>query len=569
MRLEKIKKEFFFFKQRYGTDKIIQLGIILFIVIVLPVSFFVVQKINDLRSKATGSTGSPIAYSKVEAEDSVIGNGVMIGDDANASGGKYIVFGANTDINIETGEMNRLSFASSSDEIPNPERGFMRQSNIFVDQAYEPAKIGKKDPNDTLDWVYFHLEKYRDPRDGKGITLSDYQFVPLEPVGSGRGLDTVKKTFDDARAKGLKLVIRFLYVGYSGIGSTTDLANAEPDAPLDIAQRHLDQLAPLIQQNKDVIAAVQAGFVGYWGEWHSSKYLNPVANRKAIVDKLLAVTPLDRMVQIRYPRFVQVLYGGPLADSQAFNQSNLSRVGFHNDAFLRDDVDGGTFRSSTGGVKISTYCDGYLTGENQCWRDYIAQSGRYTPVGGEAGTQSSTPSTFADCSNALTQLSNQYFSFLHNSYSMVTLDHWVNQGCMPEIRKRLGYRFELLDARLPASAKAGEKLGVLINLRNTGFAAMYNPRKVYLVLSSSNNRYEFALDQIDPRKWEAGKDSLLSISLDLPQNLVPGQYTLGLWLPDADDRLKNRPEFAVRFANRNIWNSENGLNILSTNFQLN
>lgn len=457
---------------------------------------------------------------------------------------------------------NRITYASDTSEFPNPERGFMRQSNIDLGSAFSGSSIGKKDPNDTVDWVYFHMEKYRDPRDGRGVTVSNYQYIPLEPVGSGKGLDTVQKTFADARTKGLKLVIRFLYLGYSGIGSTSDFANAEPDAPLDIALKHIDQLAPIVNQNKDVIAAVQAGFVGYWGEWHSSKYLSPLANRKAIVDKLLATITKDLMIQVRYPKYVQNFYGGPIPLAEAFSQSNLSRVGFHDDAAFKDDADDGTFTSNAMGQTISNYCTSI-----ECWRNYYGQTSTYTPSGGEAGTHASSASTSADCPNALRELDRLNFSFLHNSYSMITLNHWSSQGCMPEIRKRLGYRLELKEATIPTSARAGSSFNPNINIKNVGFASMYNPRPVYLVLIGQQ-KYEILLPNVDPRHILSGTNYVISGSVTIPANVIPGNYKLALWLPDASSALRNNPAYSVRFANSNTWDSASGINILTPNFQI-
>src|SRR5688572_13672713 len=111
-----------------------------------------------------------------------------------------------------------LTFQADNSDIANPERGFYRQANIQVDQPYTGGKINTRQPTDTLVWVYFHLENYRGGN-------------ALEPIGSGKGLDTVNKVFTDARNQGLKLVIRFLYLGYSGIGSNSNPATAQPDAP--------------------------------------------------------------------------------------------------------------------------------------------------------------------------------------------------------------------------------------------------------------------------------------------------------------------------------------------------
>jgi len=460
---------------------------------------------------------------------------------------------------------NKITYTSSLDDIANPERGFMKQSSIFVDQPLDPSKIIAKMPSDTVVWIYFHLDNYRDPRDGKGVTLTNYQGKLLEPIGSGKGLDTVNNAFAEARKKGLKLVIRFLYLGYPGLGSTQDPAQMEPDAPLDLVRGHINQLSPFMQQNKDVIVAVQTGFVGYWGEWHSSKYLGSLANRKAVTDALLAAVPKDRMVQIRYPRYTQLWYGGPLTDSNAFNQSDLARMALHDDAFLKDDTDDGTFKSNTGGVKITNYCDGYPGGEIACWRNFFNSQSRFVAVGGEAGTHSSTPSQFALCPNALIQLSNMHFSFLNNGYAKVVLDSWVAQGCMPEIRRRLGYRYELKEATLPTSVKAGSVLNLNVTLKNVGFANMFNPRPIFLVLLGGN-RFEIPLSGVDPRRWARGADSTISQSVSIPSNVAPGTYKLGLWLPDAAGNLRNNPAYSVRFANTNVWDASLGTNVLTPTF---
>lgn len=458
---------------------------------------------------------------------------------------------------------DRITYTSTTEDFGNPERGFMKQANIWLDQPFSAAKISAALPSDRLVWVYFHLENYRDPRDGKGVTLTNYQGKLLEPVGSGKGLDTVQKTFNEARNKGLKLVIRFLYVGYSGIGSTGDPKTAEPDMPIDWVAQHINQLKSVVDANKDVVAATQVGWVGYWGEWHSSKYLGDLTNRKKVIDAMLAGMPKDRMVQLRYPRYKQLWYGGPVTYANAFNQSDVARLALHDDAFLKDDTDDGTFKSSTGGTKITNYCDGFSAGEPACWRDYFYKDSRFVAAGGEAGTHSSTPSTLQMCPNALTQLNGMHFSFLHNGYAKVVLDTWVNQGCMPEIRRRLGYRLELKEATIPKTVSRGKAYGMQIILRNSGFASLYNSRPAYLVLLSPQRRYEIALSAVDPRRWEAGSDHTVNATVTIPATVPQGSYKLGFFLPDESSALKNNPAYSVRFANTGVWDAATGINILT------
>ncbi|HET7087978.1 MAG TPA: DUF4832 domain-containing protein [Anaerolineae bacterium] len=438
-----------------------------------------------------------------------------------------------------------IIYTPSNADFANPERGFMKQSSIFVDQPLDPVKIRALQPSDSLVWVYFRLDNYRD-------RLIDQN-----------GLTTIGSAFSTARSRGLKLVIRFVY--NPGPGSTTDPNLANPDAPIDLVLQHIDQLRPILIKNADVIAAMQAGFVGHWGEWHSSKYLHPLEYRRTIVDALLNSLPQDRMLMLRFPRYKEIFYQGPLTEAEAFSGTPRSRVGHHNDCFLRDQDDGRTYESTTSQKPQhhSTYCDGQ--DEIACWKAFIAQESRFTPVGGET-CQYNPPRT--DCPNSLAELEMLHWSFINNGYNPVVLDGWIAGGCMDEIRQRLGYRLVLKEASIPSSVHAGGTLHLNVLLSNIGFAAMYNPRPIYIVLQGVTNRYDIPVASIDPRRWEAGQDHSLAVTVDVPANIVPGTYKLGLWLPDAYASLQNSPAYAVRFANTSVWDALNGVNILTENLEV-
>jgi hypothetical protein len=46
----------------------------------------------------------------------------------------------------------------------------------------------------------------------------------------------------------------------------------------------------------------------------------------------------------------------------------------------------------------------------------------------------------------------------------------------------------------------------------------------------------------------------------------PGTYRLSLWLPDASPSLRDRPEYAVGFANEDVWDAKAGENVLTPVF---
>jgi len=439
----------------------------------------------------------------------------------------------------------RIVFTSSNEDIANPERGFMKQSSIFPDQPLDTNKIRALQPSDTLVWIYFRLDNYRDRS--------------LDQTA----LNNITSVFTTARNKGLKLVIRFIY--NFGPGSTTDPNLANPDAPIQLVLQHISHLKPILMANADVIAVMQVGFVGHWGEWHSTKYLHPLTYRKAIVDALLDALPEDRMLQLRHPRYKEIFYQGPLTAQEAFTGTDRSRIGHHNDCFLRDQDDSGTYRSVTPQLPkhISTYCDGKEA--ISCWKDFIAQEGQFTPVGGET-CQYNPPRT--DCPNTLLEMDMLHWSFINNGYRPEVLNGWTSGGCMNTIRRSLGYRLVLKEAFLPPNIRTGGALSLNIRLSNDGFAAMFNPRPLFIVLQGSNTRYEIPVTGVDPRRWAPGEEQTFTISVNLPANVAPGTYKLGLWLPDAYTSLRGNPAYSVRFANTSVWDAATGINVLTTNFQV-
>lgn len=433
-----------------------------------------------------------------------------------------------------------IHYTASTEDFPNPERGFMKQSSIFPDQPLDPAKVRALQPSDTLVWIYFRLDNYRDR--------------PIDPAG----LSVIRSVFTTARSKGLKLVIRFIYNW--GPGWTDDPNLANPDVPLPLALQHIDQLTPLLGENADVIAVVQAGFVGHWGEWHSSKYLYAPESKKAVVDALLSAVPADRMLMLRYPRYKELFYQGPVGPADAFGQTAKSRIGHHNDCFLSDATDEGTYRSKTSQPPSSEslYCAGKDMAS--CWKGYISQDGLYTPVGGETCRVNPPRS---ECAGAQQELEQLHWSFLNNDYHPDVLGGWTAGGCMQTIRRRLGYRYELTVASIPQSIQPGGTMNLQFTIRNTGYAALYNQRPVFAVLQGAGARYDLPLPAVDPRRWEAGKDTPVTVNVAVPPSVAPGNYSLGLWLPDQYDTLRTNPAYSVRLANTGIWNAATGIHTVA------
>ena len=449
---------------------------------------------------------------------------------------------------------SEILFTPSTADFANPERGFMNAVSIWPNLPFDPNQISPLRSSDTVVLVNFRLDNFRDPRDAAGVTLSDYQCQPIDSTALSR----IAETFKTARNKGLKLVYRFAYNWDQN--SVTDPTQASPDVPIECVRLHLDALKQILSENADVTLAAQIGFAGIRGEWHGSKYLSSQIFKKEIIDRFLSILPADRMLQIRYPLYKQIFFQGPLTLAQAFRQSSPSRIGHHNDCFLSG-TDDATYKSTIGS-DTSALCIGQ--DEVACWKNFISTEGQFTPIGGQSCLNNPPRS---QCTNSLLELETLHWSFINSLSNQDVLNSWTQEGCMPEIRLRLGYRFELTEALIPQQVNLGGSLYFTLKLKNTGFANLFNPRPVYLVLFA-DNRYEIPLSSVDPRYFRSGLVTNITINVNLPQNITPGTYKLGLWLPDAYPSLKNNSAYAVRFANPGIWDATTGINILTDNLKI-
>ena len=481
----------------------------------------------------------------------------------------------------------------------NPERGW-RTEAVFAEpdgaSFYRlAAHLRGRLPEAYSDATWLLDAQHYEPF---GLTLAQ-MYCYLDGFQDGEisqeKLDAIQRGFDGLRAAGLKAVLRFAY----------EKSMEEKAGPtLNIILRHLDQLAPLIQKNADVIFVLQAGFVGAWGEWHSSArgLEKDHANLAAIVKRLLEVLPSDRMTQVRVPKYKRWALGGdaPTLDAAgAFGGTPAARIGFHNDGFLAGQTCGGTWTepphfSKPGNPEfdymtaespflavdgelfwndIDGRVDGFRAAERMRLHHYSSFSIAHSYSGMEGAllgidTWMTTPMDPARVAEAKLPVSDAYFEDAEGRP--------ISRTQFEYIRDHLGYRIELREASWPETARAGAPLPVSVSLVNRGFSTLINLRPVLVALINAQNRvvWTHPLDA-DPRTWQpfapgdpdyAPLTHTAAAKAALPPDLAPGAYLVGLWMPDPAETLREDARYAVRAANRDVpwWapGGRCGVNIL-------
>ena len=428
---------------------------------------------------------------------------------------------------------------------PNPERGFTDQLGGEV--ALTDTKNHVVQTEEEWFWDEDD-ENYADRRNQSLVMLMYYLKNYKTKDLSASLLQGFDEDMQILRNHGFKCVLRFAYDWSSN-----------NDASLQWVQRHAGQLKPYLAKNADVIYVLETGFVGQWGEWYySTNFGNETqqlnANRRAVIDTMAGVCPKDRFLLVRYP-LIKTQYIGDeqaLTSTQAFSGITRARIGHHNDAFLAEWGNDGTYGRDGDGLD-----------DDPVLRQYIATETLYVPNGGETNVENSgLANTVSQRDTTIAELSRYHWSFCGAQYSEKVTDKWRSNGTFTEMERRLGYRFQLVSATLPEQAAAGGEMPVALSVVNKGFAPMYNERPVYLVLKNGTQRYSLLL-HADPRRWTAEAGTItVRDTLSLPGTIAEGTYRMYLHLPDAYASLAGDPRYAVRFANEDVWDAETGMNDL-------
>lgn len=436
--------------------------------------------------------------------------------------------------------------ADNTTELLNPERGWMLRGDESV---FAKARGGDSDHPQGYSVVWSDMGS--SPWNGSTGTpfrLDNYKTQNLPATL----LQKLEAVFAAARTSGVKLKLRFAY-NYSGSGD---------DTTKSWMITHIGQLGPVLTANADVIASMDMGFVGRWGELNGSTKLvsstqpwwqEPwISARNEVLNALLAGTPKWLSIGNRYPLFVRQRFGESsyaMNLSAKFSGTDQSRVGWYNDCIWTDKTNTGTYSFDVSEAR------GNLD------RDTFEKIGRYAATSGET-CSSAGLSAYNTCSAVLADMALiNGPDTLFRKYWVDIYNRWITDGCYSEISRRLGYRLQLVSATLPTHVEAGSSASATLVIRNSGFGKVYNPRPIDLVFVGAAGSFTARLSA-DARKELplAGDTSTHTWSFTVPAGLQSGKsYALHLRLPDPSGKLEKDNRYAIRLANGGgIWDGSTG-----------
>ena len=192
----------------------------------------------------------------------------------------------------------------------NPDRGFRLE-------AYYNVLKGNPYPSNTgIDaYTFFDSLLYDYAADYPQLSqlffyITEYYNRDFDQVL----FDKLNEFFQHAREKKIRLLIRFVYQW----DENDKVSGPTPEQII----RHIQQLGPIIEKNRDVIHSWQAGFIGLWGEWHNSIHPMTDQDKANILIALVDNSPDDLFIQTRMVEY---------RDTVPDNDPRKGRIGYHDD----------------------------------------------------------------------------------------------------------------------------------------------------------------------------------------------------------------------------------------------
>jgi hypothetical protein len=435
--------------------------------------------------------------------------------------------------------MSTIDTNYTTDDDPtllNPERGLFCNSIPDLNEDYH-----------TLMPAYLHLDT---------VCGENLEWDGLAAETTSLVLKTYAQKLHNARAAGAKVVFRPRY--------DTQSDNAPSECRIDnvrvfhadsVARQknHIDAIAKMLADYKDVVAFIQAGYLGKWGEWNTSGYshsnapfLYDDAIRAEIIDYALSrynAYEIKQGVELRRPVFAK----------EVTDRNASANVGLHSDCFMSSDSDGGTY-SDFEDLEQNFH-------DVELAKAWAREFTRDASFGGETCNLGGNE-RWRDCGQMLTEPATLHLNYLNGDYSEFAIGAWTDGGCFDEIRRKLGYRFEVTRVEYTPTVAPGGSFTVTIDISNSGWAKLHKPRTAKVVLRSSSTSQSYTPSNSATADWAPDTTTRLTLTDTAP--MTTGTYSVRFTIPDPDapTRISYEVKLASLRSGTNVFDANTGENNL-------
>lgn len=389
------------------------------------------------------------------------------------------------------------------------------------------------------------------------INLAEYAKSSLD-LSAVNNIRTVFELFQRTNSK---IILRFLY-DWDGNG-----LEKEPDSR-QMIMKHMKEVAPLLNEYKDIIYTTQGIFIGSWAEMHDSKYLS-VKDMTTLLLYYASQTDNSIYLAVRTPKQYQDIMKELEKNSADYTKYHVSiatlkkRLGLFNDGILGSLSDLGTY-SEVDDVTKSAEERKALRDKALLFQNTLCKS---VPNGGEVlGT---TDAFLRKPKNAVKALQTMHISYLNQMYDDKVITQWKNTvyqdsdsifdgfSTYDYITAHLGARFVLRKTTLSYKPfQTGDAKGSL-TIENVGFSTLYSAKNFTLCLINADTKQETVLvtnntvSTADTTKWYSQNEITIPFHFS-PFDYEDGSYKLYARLSDPVTG-ENIP-----FANDSYHTAQNG-----------
>ena len=370
-----------------------------------------------------------------------------------------------------------------------------------------------------------------------------------------------RTTFENCRKNGCTVALRFRY-------DANGKDNPEPSS-FEQVLKHISQIkeSGLLDEYKDIIAYVESGFVGKWGEQHGGKYTS-VEYKAQLLDAMLDCVPAPIPVTVRTPDIFAKWAGitrSELADFSSEGIENAYRVGLYDDGYMGSDSDLGTYANRE--IEITWLSNqtktSYFGGEFSGNLEWAKKYNTYLP---ENAIPEMYKSHLSYINGNIFQLYKDYT--FNSNYDVEGVDNsaYYGQNVFQFIRDHIGYRFVLRKSELSETVKQGDTLDLNFSIENTGFANLIPSWSTHteIILEKDGNFIRANAENINPNNWDSCSVTDIAETVKLPDSLQVGDWNVYLKVSLGENDLSQISLRSVQFANEDVYNSILGANYLGT-----